>query len=529
MYCNNCGCYNEEKAKFCTNCGSRLSNNLDLGVSNTYNQKRLSNNTNIGQEHSLSDNSYNENNDLDLFGVDTVGTATINTSIDNKFLIISCISFLVFLLSLLSTRLFNIYSYHAPDSITIVCIISYIVACIFMAKDFCRFKSDLKFLGVIFGIVSILAVFNTGYFGQYMLMVYYCFRFFYNASFNIKHILLLALIGIIMIVNLFLHDKVFVSYNNEQKLVSAKDYNIEYKDLFSSNIDSNKKGSSNDYKNDYAEKETENVVSDTTVNDSSDGSVLDNIDITPYNYITVKDLDSYSSDILGKQVLIIDTISSVNSSSDSKNIQILVPDTYHDMTCYLASDSNINVDKLSSHNYIAIVGVVDNPTDAYFFKSPNLINCYVVAYGNDAYSLYTNYTETSTSLSSFFTSQSTEQQSSENDVSNLSESDFKLSCEVIDASSYNDILRNPDNYKKNVKFTGVVDQTLEGWFGSYTLYLTDSNGNKWGITYSYKDGESHKLEGDSITVYGLLDGTQTTKTVLGKQVTLPYISADYIE
>ena len=367
MYCNNCGCYNEDKAKFCTNCGGQLSNNSDLRVSNTCNQNRLSNNTNIEQESSLSDNSYNENNDLDLFGVNTIRTTTINTNISNKFLIISCISFLVFLLSLLSTRLFNIYSYHAPDSITIVCIISYIVACIFMAKDFCRFKSDLKLLGIVIGVVSILAVFNTGYFGQYMLMVYYCFRFFYNSSFNIRCILLLAFIGIIMIVNLFLHDKVFVSYNNKQKLVSAKDYNIEYKDLFSSNIDSNKKGSSNDYKNDYTEKETENIVSDTTANESSNDSVLDNVDTTPYNYITVKDLDSHSSDIVGKQVLIIDTISSINSSSDSKNIQILVPDTYHDMTCYLASDSNVSIDKLSSHNYIAIVGVVDNPTDAYFY------------------------------------------------------------------------------------------------------------------------------------------------------------------
>lgn len=238
MYCNNCGCYNEDKAKFCTNCGSRLSNNLDLGVSNTYNQKRLSNNTNIRQGSSLSDNSYNENNDLDLFEVDTVRTSISSIGIANKFLIISCISFLVFLLSLLSTRLFNIYSYHAPDIITIVCMVSYIIACIFMAKDFCRFKPDLKFLGVILGIVSILAVFNTGYFGQYMLMVYYCFRFFYKSSFNIKHILLLAFLGIILIVNLFLHDKVFVSYNNKQKLVSSKDYDVTYRDLFSN--DTNK-------------------------------------------------------------------------------------------------------------------------------------------------------------------------------------------------------------------------------------------------------------------------------------------------
>lgn len=399
MYCSNCGQYNDDSLKFCTNCGSLLGSHTSFKKDNTCNNEQLNNSTN-SRLSNYTDN-CSEVNDLDLFGVDNGSIInnnrnTTNKRTSNKFLIISCISFLIFLLFLFS--------------------------------------------------------------------------------------------------------------NN--------------------NLD--KKDNSSSYKNDYTKKETESAVSNVTANDKSNNLVLDNIDITPYSYITVKDLDSHSSDIVGKQVLIVDTISSVYSS-DSKNIQILVPDTYHDMDCYLASDSNVDMEKLSSHNYIAVVGIVDNPTDAYFFKSPKLINCYVVAYGDDAYSLYTKYTETSTDLSSSFTSQSTETQSSGSDTSDLSESDFKLSCEVIDAASYNDILRNPDSYKKNVKFTGVVDQIIEGWFGSYTLYINDSSGNKWGITYSYKDGEAHKLEGDNITVYGLLDGTQTTETVLGKQVTLPYISADYIE
>ena len=207
----------------------------------------------------------------------------------------------MFLLSLLSTCLFNIYSYHAPDSITIVCIVSYIVACIFMAKDFCRFKPDLKFLGVIFGIVSILAVFNTGYFGQYMLMVYYCFRFFYNSSFSIKHILLLAFLGIIMIVNLFLHDKVFVSYNNEQKLVSAKDYHVTYRDLFSNDT----KNSTNPTVDNYSSeskpsladsKSNSNQSNDSNMINSRDTSNEDKSNITANNDKSTYSIEPYTID-----------------------------------------------------------------------------------------------------------------------------------------------------------------------------------------------------------------------------------------
>lgn len=106
------------------------------------------------------------------------------------------------------------------------------------------------------------------------------------------------------------------------------------------------------------------------------------------------------------------------------------------------------------------------------------------------------------------------------------EEEFKLTCEYL---SYEDILRNSSNYKMvKCKVTGEVDQIIEGWFGNYTIFITDSDGNKWGCTYTYKDGESKLLEGDSVTVYGYCNETQNTETVLGKQVTLPYVSLEYI-
>lgn len=35
------------------------------------------------------------------------------------------------------------------------------------------------------------------------------------------------------------------------------------------------------------------------------------------------------------------------------------------------------------------------------------------------------------------------------------------------------------------------------------------------------------LEGDQVTVYGMLDGTTTSETVLGKQVEMPYLNIKY--
>ncbi len=92
------------------------------------------------------------------------------------------------------------------------------------------------------------------------------------------------------------------------------------------------------------------------------------------------------------------------------------------------------------------------------------------------------------------------------------------------------LFRSEDEYKgKHVVISGKVDQVIEGLLGGYSIYITDSSGNKWHCTYRYKDGESKMLENDNVTVYGDLNGTANSKTVLGKQVTMPYVEINYYE
>lgn len=103
---------------------------------------------------------------------------------------------------------------------------------------------------------------------------------------------------------------------------------------------------------------------------------------------------------------------------------------------------------------------------------------------------------------------------------------YKSSCEAL---SYEDILRNPDSYKdRNCVVSGTVNQIIEGWFGSYSIFVSDGAGNIWGCVYSYKDGEPHLLQGDGVTIYGKCNGTDTNTNLLGQQVTMPRIDVEYI-
>ncbi len=43
------------------------------------------------------------------------------------------------------------------------------------------------------------------------------------------------------------------------------------------------------------------------------------------------------------------------------------------------------------------------------------------------------------------------------------------------------------------------------------------------------DDGSRILEDDMVTIYGELDGEYTYETVLGSEVTLPFMDAEYVE
>lgn len=234
-----------------------------------------------------------------------------------------------------------------------------------------------------------------------------------------------------------------------------------------------------------------------------------------YHYITLEDLEKYHANMDGVKVCVVTEINDI----DKEKIQSTI--------CKGAMMSNFNTkknyeDTLKDDDIVAIIGTVNGYDNwGSIGKSINFDDCMVIAVGKDA----NEYIEecSDDSFNEYFVT--TKEVIASGVVP--TEDEYKEFCEKL---VYKDILRNPDSYEgKMCKVSGEVDQIVEGWFSSLTIYVEDSNGDKWGCTYVYEDGETHILEGDKVTLYGECDGTSKAKNLLGKQIILPVINVKYIE
>lgn len=236
-----------------------------------------------------------------------------------------------------------------------------------------------------------------------------------------------------------------------------------------------------------------------------------------YAYISNDDLSTYAVNMPGEKVYV---VTQVDDMKDGR-IQSTLDDGF------MMSNFNVgdNYDKyselISVDDVVAISGTISETTDySIAGKSVDLNDCIVFAVGDDTEKYRKESTDESLSQYLVVTEDVADTES------DISEEDYKNLCQQL---NYEDILRNPDSYDETYcVLSGTVDQIIEGWFDTYTIYVMDSSGNRWECLYMYKDGESHLLEGDSVTVYGQCNGTTTATTLLGEQVTLPYIDAEYI-
>lgn len=110
---------------------------------------------------------------------------------------------------------------------------------------------------------------------------------------------------------------------------------------------------------------------------------------------------------------------------------------------------------------------------------------------------------------------------------------YKESCEDI---AYDDIARNPDDYTgRNIHFYGKVIQVQES--GNDVMLRVSTRDSGYGnwyedvvlVAYTRQDGESRILEDDFVDIYGICAGTTTYQSVLGGDITIPSMSAQYID
>lgn len=237
-----------------------------------------------------------------------------------------------------------------------------------------------------------------------------------------------------------------------------------------------------------------------------------------YSYITPEDLDTYAPNLTGVKIY---TVINVDEIEDDA-IKSVITDGY----MYSNFDCGDRIkgyrNKIKEDETVAILGnVIGLDNYSFMGNSVRLEKCYVFAVGKDAEKYKKK--KSDKSLNEYLTVTV----DVANNGADISEDEYKKLCESL---NYENILRDPDsNDGKYCKVSGTVDQIVEGWFDSYTIYIKDYSGNKWGCVYNYKDNESHLLEGDDVTLYGKCKGTTTVKNVLGKQVTLPEVDVEYIK
>ena len=114
------------------------------------------------------------------------------------------------------------------------------------------------------------------------------------------------------------------------------------------------------------------------------------------------------------------------------------------------------------------------------------------------------------------------------------EIDYRESCVSI---GYKDIARMPDDYEgMNVYFTGQVVQVMESSFTSSVTYRINVTKDSYGywedtvyVTYKLPDGSPRILEDDVVKFYGVCKGVYTYSSVLGSNITIPYVDAKIID
>lgn len=104
-------------------------------------------------------------------------------------------------------------------------------------------------------------------------------------------------------------------------------------------------------------------------------------------------------------------------------------------------------------------------------------------------------------------------------------------CEAI---SYDSLSRTPDQYKGNyVKFSGYVVQvcseaTSPSYYSSYRVATSGKYNNIVYVKVDNYGSGSRILEDDYITFYGTYNGLYSYKTVRGDTLTIPEITAKYV-
>lgn len=115
----------------------------------------------------------------------------------------------------------------------------------------------------------------------------------------------------------------------------------------------------------------------------------------------------------------------------------------------------------------------------------------------------------------------------------ISPDQFKASCLTVD---YKELARRPDENKdKSIKFTGqIVEISGRGAVRMRIAEMEpgdaypDYDRIMW-VAYDMPDGAPRFLEDDLVTAYGTSKGMKSYIAVLGNEISIPAMNAEYID
>ena len=118
-------------------------------------------------------------------------------------------------------------------------------------------------------------------------------------------------------------------------------------------------------------------------------------------------------------------------------------------------------------------------------------------------------------------------------ASNMSEKDYKAACGEIE---YKELARSAEKYKGNkVKFEGQIQQVAydsENGESEYLIHVTKDDLGLWSdsiYVYYANKSDSKFIEDDIVAIYGEASGEESYTSVLGQNITIPAITAAYME
>lgn len=244
-----------------------------------------------------------------------------------------------------------------------------------------------------------------------------------------------------------------------------------------------------------------------------------NIEVTDVDSITL-----YNYGLYYKNKTVLTGIEIESKSSTSIKAKTGNNDSIFFSFVFNFEDKN-EIKKYKEGDTVVIIGEVSTSTND---KTVTLNRCHVVLSNDEAKSKIEELNSKQSQNIEYAKELENSEKQAEADKKLAEKTDYISKCE---AKNYQDILRNPNNYKNQyIKVTGKVIQVSNGWFNSVTIRLNDSSNDTWYISYTYEsDNESKILEGDNISVYGESTGTKSYTAIFGNQITIPSIDAKYVD